>query len=74
MDKEEKDMDEKYSLVGVNGNAYAVMGYTAKAMRREGFSQEEIEEMKDKAMSDDYDNLLMVCMEYIDKANERAAS
>ena len=74
MDKEEKDMDEKYSLVGVNGNAYAVMGYTAKAMRREGFSQEEIEEMKNKAMSDDYDNLLMVCMEYIDKANERAAS
>lgn len=74
MDKEEKDMDEKYSLVGVDGNAYAVMGYTAKAMRREGFSQEEIKEMQDKAMSDDYDNLLMVCMEYVDKANERAAS
>lgn len=67
-------MDEKYSLVGVDGNAYAVMGYTAKAMRREGFSQEEIKEMQDKAMSDDYNNLLMVCMEYVDKANERAAS
>lgn len=74
MDKEEKDMDEKYSLVGVDGNAYAVMGYTAKAMRREGFSQEEIKEMHEKAMSDDYNNLLMVCMEYVDKANERAAS
>lgn len=67
-------MDEKYSLVGVNGNAYAVMGYTAKAMRREGFSQEEIDEMYEKAKSGDYDSLLMVCMEYVDKANERAAS
>jgi hypothetical protein len=67
-------MDEKYSLVGVDGNAYAVMGYTARAMRREGFSKEEIDEMHEKAMSDDYDNLLRVCMEYVDKANERAAS
>ena len=67
-------MDEKYSLIGVDGNAYAIMGYTAKAMRREGFSKEEVDEMYEKAESGDYDNLLQVCMEYIDKVNERAAS
>lgn len=60
-----------YSLVGVDGNAYAVMGYTSRAMRHAGFSKEEIDEMMNKAMSSDYDNLLCVCMEYIDKVNEK---
>ena len=63
--------DEQYSLVGVNGNAYAVMGYTAKAMRREGFSKDEVEKMHSEAIADDYDNLLRVCMGYIDECNER---
>lgn len=61
----------KYDLVGVDGNAFAVMGYTAKALRREGLSSL-INEMRTKAMSGDYNNLLMVCMEYIDRANEKA--
>ncbi len=62
----------KYTLIGVDGNAYAIMGYTAKAMRREGFSKEEIDKMYEEAKSGDYDNLLMVCMKYVDKANEAA--
>ena len=61
----------KYSLVGIDGNAYCVMGYTARAMRREGFSQEEIDEMHKKAQSGDYDNLLRVCMDYVEKVNEK---
>ena len=60
----------KYDLIGVDGNAFAVMGYTAKAMRREGFSEEEIDKMYDEAKSGDYGNLLVVCMEYVNKANE----
>ena len=31
-----------YNLVGVNGNAYSIMGYVAAAMRNEGRSEEEI--------------------------------
>lgn len=62
----------KYNLVGVDGNAFVVMGYTAKALRREGFSKEEVDQMYKEAQSGDYNNLLMVCMEYIDKANEAA--
>ena len=61
----------KYDLVGIDGNAFSVMGYTARALRREGLG-DLCEEMQTKAMSGDYDNLLCVCMDYIDKANEKA--
>ena len=30
---------EKYTLVGVDGNAFAIMGYTANALKREGQHQ-----------------------------------
>lgn len=63
---------EKYSLIGVDGNAFSVMGYTSKALKREGLGHL-VDEMRDKAMSGDYDNLLRVCMEYVDKANEAAS-
>ena len=61
----------KYDLVGVDGNAYAVMGYTARALRNEGLG-DKVKEMQDKAMSSDYNNLLAVCCEYVDMANEAA--
>ena len=61
----------KYTLIGVDGNAYAIMGYTAKALRREGLN-DLVDQMLEEATSGDYDNLLMVCMGYIDKANEAA--
>lgn len=59
----------KYDLVGIDGNAFAVMGYTARALKNEGL-RDLVDEMYKRAMSGDYDNLLCVCLEYIDKANE----
>lgn len=61
----------KYSLVGVDGNAFSVMGFTARALRREGL-RDLVDKMREEAMSGDYDNLLAVCQGYIDLANERA--
>lgn len=61
----------KYDLVGVDGNAFSVMGYTARALKREGL-RDLVDQMHKEATSGDYDNLLRVCMEYIDKANEAA--
>lgn len=58
----------KYSLVGVDGNAFAIMGYTAKALRRTGHA-DLVENMRSRAMSGDYDNLVQVCMRYLDIAN-----
>lgn len=63
----------KYDLVGIDGNAYMVMAYTAKALKAEGLG-DKVEEMMQKAMSKDYNYLLMVCMEYIDTANEAAGN
>ena len=61
----------QYSLIGVDGNAFSIMGYTAKAMRREGFSREDVERMHEEAMSGDYDHLLTVCVTYVDECNKR---
>ena len=59
----------KYDLVGIDGNAYSVMGYTARALRNEGLGNL-VDEMLEKAKSSDYYNLIAVCLKYIDRANE----
>lgn len=61
----------KYCLVGQDGNAYALMGYTAQALKAEGLG-DLVKEMEKEATSGDYNNLICVCVEYIQKANEKA--
>lgn len=61
----------KYNLVGVNGNAFAIMGYTANALKAEGL-KDKVEAMHKEAMSGDYYNLIAVCDGYINMANEEA--
>ena len=60
----------KYNLVGIDGNAFSVIGYVLKAMRECKMSKEKQTEYQNKAMSGDYDNLLCVSVEMIDKCNE----
>lgn len=62
----------KYNLVGINGNAFSVMGYVTRCMRKEGKSKEEIDEYIKKAKSSDYDNLLCVSMDVIEELNKGA--
>lgn len=64
----------KYNLVGIDGNAYSVMGYVRSAMKEQGFTKAEIEEYTKDAMSDDYNHLLCVSMDAVEKCNERAAA
>ena len=61
----------KYDLVGVDGNAFMVMGYTARALKNEGL-KDDVPEMQSKATSGDYNNLICVCLEYVEKANKAA--
>lgn len=61
----------KYSLVGQDGNAFSLMGYTSRALKNEGL-RELVSEMHNKAMSGDYNNLICVCMDYLDMANAKA--
>ena len=53
-------------LIGENGNAFAVLGKVAKALRSAGADKEYIDEYLNKATAGDYDHLLGVTMEYID--------
>lgn len=59
-----------FSLVGVNDNAFSVIGYTSSAMREAGYTEDEIEEYQKLATSGDYNNLLVLSMEWIDKCNQ----
>lgn len=60
-----------YSLIGVDGNAFAIMGYTSRALKRTGH-RDLVGKMHEEATAGDYDNLIQVCMKYIDIANEEA--
>ena len=62
----------KYDLVGVDGNAFAVMNYVLKAMKECKMSKEEQSDYQTKAMSGDYNNLLAISIETIDLCNEIA--
>ena len=68
---DDEDYTEKYTLVGIDGNAYSVMGYVSQCMKNEGMSKEEIQNYRKDAMSGDYNNLLLVSQEMIDFLNEQ---
>jgi hypothetical protein len=51
-------------LLGEDGNAFAVLGATRRAMRRAGWSDDEIGEYSKAATAGDYDHLLQVTMAY----------
>jgi hypothetical protein len=60
----------KYDLVGIDGNAYAIMAYVRRAMQFEKKSREDIEKYLKDATSGDYDNLLQLSLEMIGNLNE----
>lgn len=51
-------------MVGLDGNAYAIMGAFQRQARKEGWSKEEINEVLDKARSGDYSNLIATIAEH----------
>ena len=56
--KTEVEKKVQLDLVGVDGNAFAIMGVFSKQARKEGWSKDEINVVLDKAMSGDYQHLL----------------
>lgn len=50
----------KLTLVGLDGNAYALMGAFQHQAKKEGWTKEEIKLVLDDAMSGDYNHLLFV--------------
>jgi len=52
------------SLVGTDGNAFALLGSCSKAARSAGIEDTKINQFLDEAKQGDYDHLLRTCMKY----------
>jgi len=48
----------KLNLVGIDGNAFMIMGSFSKQAKRENWTQQEIDEVLNEAKKSDYDHLL----------------
>ena len=59
-----------YTLVGVDGNAFSIMSYVRSAMKRAQMTSQDIDAYTKDAKSSDYNHLLVVSCEMIDKVNE----
>lgn len=66
----EPEINRVYSLIGIDGNAYAVMAYVTEAMRAEGKSNAEIDKYLIDAKSGDYSKLLSVSIDMINELNK----
>ena len=62
---------KEYTLIGIDGNAFAVMGYIHRIMKYEGFSVEEINEYIERATSGDYSHLLCESMDMVELCNKK---
>lgn len=59
-----------YTLVGIDGNAYNIMGYVRDAMHDAKMTNDDIDAYIKDATSSDYNHLLAVSCEMIDRVNE----
>jgi hypothetical protein len=64
MDRPNGWINPKFDLVGVDGNAFAVMGAVRRALKRAGNPPEVLDAYLREAQSGDYDHLLQTSMLY----------
>jgi len=57
-------------LVGIDGNAYSIMGAWKQAARRQGWTEAECKVVLDEAMSGDYNHLLATIIGYTKSPDE----
>lgn len=55
----------KVQLTGMDGNAFAIMGAVAAALRKAGVPAAEISQYREESMSGDYDNVLRTAMSWV---------
>ena len=60
----------KLELVGLDGNAYSLMGAFQRAARQQGWSPDEIKVVLDDCMSGDYNHLLATLSNNTDSPDE----
>jgi hypothetical protein len=64
-------VDKKVSmnLVGLDGNAFSLMGTFQRNARKQGWTKEEVDFVLQKCMSGDYDNLLCTLIQYTEEVD-----
>jgi hypothetical protein len=55
----------KVQLVGLDGNAYSIMGRVSAALKEAGVAKEEIDEYYAESTSGDYDHLLQTAIKWV---------
>lgn len=60
----------KLTLVGLDGNAFMLMGSFQKAARRQGWTKEEIDKVLNECQSGDYNHLISTLMEHCEDEDE----
>ena len=60
----------KLQLVGLDGNAFSIMGAWSQAARRQGISNEDRTKVLDECRTGDYDHLLQTIMEHTEDPDE----
>lgn len=64
MSKKLVDKTVNLSLVGIDGNAYAIMATFRRQATLEGWSDQEIDLVLEQAQSKDYNHLLSTILDY----------
>ena len=64
------DKTVNLNLIGVNGNAFMIMGVFRKQAKKEGWTPEEIEDVMAEAKSGDYNHLLATIENHCEPLNE----
>lgn len=52
-------------LIGMDGNAFSILGRVLDAMKKAGLSQADIDAFVKEATSNNYDNLLMTVAKWV---------
>ncbi len=56
----------RVSLVGEDGNAFAILALVRQGLRRAGVPEEEVAAFVREATAEDYDHLLVTVMRWVD--------
>jgi len=56
----------KCKLIGVDGNVFVIIGHVAAALKKAGLKKEASEFTTKAFSSGSYDEVLQLCMEYVD--------
>lgn len=58
------------NLVGLDGNAFFLMGAFSRNARRQGWTKEEIDTVLDECKSSSYDNLICTLVAHTEEVDE----